>query len=214
MIGPIMVGPSSSHMAGVVRIGQVAHKVMEGVPDQALVTFHNSLAHTYRGHGSDRGIVAGLMNFSIDDPRILNAHEHASEAGFSFAFSVTLMGATHPNTVRVDMKRRGRQKTLLGESTGGGMIQIIELDGYRCFFTGREHTLIMYAKDLAGNIAKISALLFRQQRNIANMTVNRREKKKEVLYAIEIDEAITDEELNQLRGLPSVDQVIYIPSFC
>lgn len=214
MIGPVMIGPSSSHMAGVVRIGQVAHRLMGGVPEEALITFYNSLGHTYQGHGSAQGVVAGLLNFPIDDKRILRAHEHAKQVGLSFTFRSATRDNTHPNTLQITMVRKSKKRSLLGESVGGGMIQIIAMDDYRCFFTGKEHTLVIYAMDTAGNVAKLAALLFQQQGNIANMTVNRRARKDGTLYVIELDEPVASSVIKDMKAIPFVADVVYIPPIC
>ena len=207
----MMIGPSSSHMAGVIRIGMVAHRLMGAAPEHATVTFYNSLAHTYKGHGSAKGIIAGLLNFSIDDIRVLKSFEHAKNSGLSFVFKGAQRADVHPNTLLVEMVKEKKMRSVVGESIGGGAVQITSIDGFRCFFTGKENTLVIHAHDVAGNIAKTSNLLFAKQRNIANMTVNRSEKRKNVLYVIEIDDPITSEEIEEIADNPSVESVTHLP---
>ena len=120
MIGPIMIGPSSSHTAGVVRIGLAAYKILGGVPEQAEIIFYNSFAHTYEGHGSDRAILAGLLGFKTDDKKIKESITIASESGLQYSFkSVGNASTLHPNSIRVKVKRGEKSVEVLGESKGG-----------------------------------------------------------------------------------------------
>ncbi len=121
MIGPVMIGPSSSHTAGVVRIARAAIKILGGVPDEAEITFYNSFARTYEGHGSDRAIIAGLLDFPADDVRIKDALDIAHRHGLKYTFkSVGNASTLHPNSIRLVLKRGGREIEVLGESKGGG----------------------------------------------------------------------------------------------
>jgi L-serine dehydratase len=125
MIGPIMIGPSSSHTAGVVRIARAAIRVLGGIPDEANVIFYNSFAKTYEGHGSDRAIIGGLMDFKTDDIRIKDALELAKEKGLIFNFkSIGNSSVHHPNTIKLQLKKGERQVEIIGESLGGGVINI------------------------------------------------------------------------------------------
>ena len=128
MIGPVMIGPSSSHTAGVVRIAKVACKILGAVPDSAEIIFYNSFARTYEGHGSDRAILAGLMDFNTDDKRIREAIELAIQSGLKYHFkSVGNASTLHPNSIRIIITKGDRTIEVLGESKGGGVINISEV---------------------------------------------------------------------------------------
>ena len=132
MIGPVMIGPSSSHTAGVVRIARAAIRILGALPTEAVDTFYNSFARTYEGHGSDRAIVAGLLGYAPDDVRIRTAFEHAEAAGLKYTFqSIGNASTMHPNTIKVSLLdgATGHRAEVLGQSRGGGVIRIVEVDG-------------------------------------------------------------------------------------
>src|SRR6187402_970944 len=132
MIGPVMIGPSSSHTAGVVRIGRAAYKLLGGIPEEAEITFYNSFARTYEGHGSDRAIIAGLLDFKTDDKRIKEALELATAEKLNYKFkSIANASALHPNTIRLLLRKGERKIEVLGESKGGGLINIAEVNGFK-----------------------------------------------------------------------------------
>ena len=136
MIGPVMIGPSSSHTAGVVRIGLAAHKIMGGVPEEAEIIFYNSFARTYEGHGSDRAILAGLLGFKTDDKRIKESIEIASNEGLHYSFkSIGNASTLHPNSIRIKLMKGQKQVEVLGESRGGGLINIAEVNGFKADFS-------------------------------------------------------------------------------
>ncbi len=154
MIGPVMIGPSSSHTAGVVRIGRVARRLLGGQPEEAVITFYNSFARTYEGHGSDRAIISGLLDFKTDDKRIRTALDEAKSANMSYTFkSIGNASTMHPNTVKLNIKVRDKQIEVIGESRGGGLVNIAEVNGFAANFTASAHTLIIFAKDVKGSIA-------------------------------------------------------------
>src|SRR5687768_381143 len=149
MIGPVMIGPSSSHTAGVVRIGRASLKLLGIRPEQAEIVFYNSFARTYEGHGSDRAIIAGLLDYKTDDKRIKDALEIASTEGLKFNFkSVGNASALHPNTIRLNLKKSDKTIEVLGESKGGGLINIAEVNGFKADFSASLHTLIITAGDV------------------------------------------------------------------
>lgn len=144
MIGPVMIGPSSSHTAGVVRIARAAIKILGDTPDESEITFYNSFARTYEGHGSDRAIIAGLMDFGTDDKRIRESLEIAQQQGLNYTFkSVGNASALHPNSIRLKLKKGTRSVEVLGESKGGGIINIAEVNGFKADFSAALHTLII-----------------------------------------------------------------------
>lgn len=212
MIGPVMIGPSSSHTAGVVRIGLAARHIFGEQPDVAHITFYNSFATTYEGHGSDRAVIAGLLGFATDDDRIKNAFEHAQTANLEFHFKgVANAGIYHPNTVKINMEKQGKTLEVLGISRGGGLIAIREIDGFSCNLSGQYPTLIIQAGDVKGSIAFIASVIANDGVNIGTMTVNRTAKNGTARLFIEMDSEIKPIALEYLRQLSWVHEVKAIP---
>jgi L-serine dehydratase len=212
MIGPVMIGPSSSHTAGVVRIARAAVKILGGIPDEAEIIFYNSFARTYEGHGSDRAILAGLMDFETDDKRIKRAIEIATESGLKFHFkSVGNASTLHPNSIRLKLKKGNREVEVLGESKGGGIINIAEVNGFKADFTANLHTIIIFADDVKGSIAFIANVLAHDDCNIATMSVSRKGKNDIACQVIEMDSGIKTVTFDYLKSLKWIKEVIYIP---
>ncbi len=212
MIGPIMIGPSSSHTAGVVRIARAAVKLLGAIPDEADITFYNSFARTYEGHGSDRAILAGLLDYATDDPRIKDALDLAAQHGLSFHFkSVGNASTLHPNSIRLQLKKGSKSLEVIGESKGGGIINIAEVNGFRADFSTRQHTLVAFADDVKGTIAFIASVLANENCNIANMSVSRKGKHDLACQVIEMDSAIRPVTLQYLQSLSWMKELIYIP---
>jgi len=212
MIGPVMIGPSSSHTAGVVRIARAAVKLLGGIPDSADVTFYNSFARTYEGHGSDRAIIAGLMDFKTDDTRIKDALDLAKAQGLVYHFkSVGNASTMHPNTIKLNLKKGEQTLEVIGESRGGGLINIAEVNGFKADFSANLHTLIITAADVKGSVAFIADVLAHDDCNIATMSVSRKGKNDLAGLVIEMDSGLKDVTLAYLRSLSWVKQIIYIP---
>lgn len=212
MIGPVMIGPSSSHTAGVVRIARAAIKVLGGIPEHAVITFYNSFARTYEGHGSDKAIIAGLLNFKTDDIRIKKSFEIAEEKGLEYTFKSIGNAATfHPNTIKLNLKKGAEEVEVIGESRGGGVINITKVNGFTANFSAAMHTLIIYAKDVKGSIAFISNILNNDLINIATMSVSRKGKNDIACLVIEMDSGLKEISLAYLKSLEWVNNVIYIP---
>lgn len=212
MIGPVMIGPSSSHTAGVVRIGRVARRALGGTPRSVTITFYNSFATTYEGHGSDRAILAGLMDFKTDDERIRDALALATEAGIEYKFrSVGSASKHHPNSIRVTMTAPdGHTTEVLGVSRGGGLILIEEVDGFHCHFTAQTHTLIVEADDVPGAISFITTVLRHDHVNIATMTVSRKSKNGTAKHIIECDTGLRPLTVQYLQSIDWIQEVLYI----
>ena len=212
MIGPVMIGPSSSHTAGVVRIARIAVKLLGRIPEEVEITFYNSFARTYEGHGSDKAIIGGLLDFETDDSRIKKAFDFAEEAGLKYSFqSVGNDSTLHPNTIKLAIKNGKRNFEVTGISKGGGLVEIISVDGFNAHFSGQLHTLIMFAKDRAGSISFISSVLANEDCNIATMSVSRTGKDHIACLMIEADSKIRDLSLEYLKSLDWIQKVIYIP---
>lgn len=212
MIGPIMIGPSSSHTAGVVRIARAAIRVLGAKPTNAVITFYNSFARTYEGHGSDKAIVAGLLDYKTDDERIKTSFEQAEKAGLQYTFkSVGNASTMHPNTIKLNLTNGDRKVEVLGQSKGGGVINIAEVDGFDADFSANLHTLIIKAADIKGSIAYISNILSNDECNIATMSVSRKGKNDVACLVIEMDSGLRPLTLEYLRSLKWVNELIYIP---
>ncbi len=212
MIGPVMIGPSSSHTAGVVRIARVGIRLLGDHVKKAKITFYNSFARTYQGHGSDLAVVAGLLDFKTDDQRIKDAFEHAKKAKLNYSFqSVGNASLFHPNTIRLNLESESSKVDVVGESLGGGMINIAEVNGYNANFSARLHTLIITAADKKGTIAFISNVLTQDNCNIATMTVSRKGKYDSACHFIEMDSGLKSITLEYLKSLDWVEDIIYIP---
>lgn len=212
MIGPIMIGPSSSHTAGVVRIARAGVAILGGIPEEAEITFYNSFARTYEGHGSDRAIIAGLLDYKTDDKRIKEALDLAKEQGLTYHFrSVGNASTYHPNSIKLKLKKGDRSVELLGESKGGGVINIAEVNGFKADFTTSNHTIIIYADDVKGSVAFIASVLANDSCNIATMSVSRKGKNDLACLVIEIDSGIKDVTFAYLNSLNWVKEVISIP---
>ncbi len=212
MIGPVMIGPSSSHTAGVVRIAKAAIKVLGAIPEEAEIIFYNSFARTYEGHGSDRAILAGLMDFATDDKRIKEAIEIAEKSGIKYHFkSVGNASTLHPNSIRLTLKNGNRSIEVLGESRGGGMINIAEINGFKADFTANLHTIIIFADDVKGSIAFIADVIAHDDCNIATMSVSRKGKNDLACQVIEMDSGIKPVTFQYLMSLSWIKEVVYIP---
>lgn len=212
MLGPIMIGPSSSHTAGVVRIGRVAYFLLGGAPDEVKVSFYNSFAMTYKGHGSDKAILAGLMGFAVDDERIRDALAIAEAQGIHYTFDPVVSSAkSHPNTLYLHARRGTRQVTVEGISRGGGLILITAIDELHTNFTGQLPTLVIRARDVRGAVSFITAILAYDNVNIATLTVSRRAKDDLALQVYEMDEPLRPESLTYIQTLNWVSEATIIP---
>ena len=212
MIGPVMIGPSSSHTAGVVRIGRVARRLLGDKPEQADIIFYNSFARTYEGHGSDRAVIAGLLDYKTDDKRIKEALDIAPTEGLKFTFrSIGNASALHPNTVRLTLKKADRTIEVVGESKGGGLINIAEFNGFKADFSASHHTVVITARDVKGRIAFISDVQAHDDCNIATMSVSRKGKNDIACLVIEMDSGLKRVTLDYLRSLSWIQEIIYIP---
>lgn len=212
MIGPVMIGPSSSHTAGVVRIGRVGLRVLGEAVNEAEIIFYNSFARTYEGHGSDRAILAGLLDYSTDDVRIKDSIALAKEENLKYKFrSVGNASTLHPNTVKLSLTGSVRKVEIIGESLGGGVINISEIDGFSANFSASLHSLIIKADDVKGSISTIANILSNDDCNIATMSVSRKGKHGLACQVIEMDSGLKDVTLDYMKSLNWIKEVIYIP---
>lgn len=211
MIGPVMIGPSSSHTAGVARIGRVARLILGAEPTEAAITFFNSFATTYEGHGSDRAVVAGLLGYSPDDRRLRDALEIARQKGVQLRWrALNSAPKLHPNTLLIEAKAGERQVSVMGVSRGGGLITVVEIDGFHANIVGQSHLLLVLADDIPGSIALITTPIAQDGCNVATLIVTRRARQKDAKLIFELDDPISPETLEHLRGLHWVKEVVYI----
>lgn len=205
IIGPIMIGPSSSHTAGAVRLGQMARTILNQEPVQAKIYLHGSFAETYKGHGTNLAIVAGLLGMKTDDERIPDALVHAARTGFVPEFIPADLGPVHPNTVRLEvLGREGRMAVVTGSSVGGGRILVTEIDGFPVELSGDYNTLMVVHQDQPGVVAQVTTLLAAAQVNIAQMRVSRLKKGAIALAVLETDHVVEAPLLEMVRRLPAV----------
>jgi len=204
ILGPVMIGPSSSHTAGASRIGYVARQLLNEKPVQALITLYNSFAKTHKGHGTDRAIVGGIIGFGPDDPRIRNSFEIAKKGGLEWEFKfVGDFGRFHSNTAKVKLTGEGGGSVeVTGASLGGGRIRIQEIEGFRVDFNAQAHTLVVIADDVPGSIKNISGAIAERGTNIANMYVSRNEKLANMV--IEVDQSVDKDSLKKIESFPWV----------
>lgn len=211
IIGPVMVGPSSSHTAGAARIGQVARKLLGENVKEAAIYLHGSFLATGRGHGTDRAIVAGLLGLSVDDSRIPDSFELADQSGLQFTFEgINLQGA-HPNSVKLEVTGAGgRRLEVIAASIGGGRIRICEIDGLTANFSAETPTLVVYNQDRPGCIVKVTSRLGDAGINIGTMQVYRDERGGHAVMVIEVDQEVPADCIAELEQEEGIEKVTYL----
>lgn len=213
VIGPNMIGPSSSHTAGALRISLLATQMMSGEVKSAKFLLYGSFARTYQGHGTDRALVGGILGFKPDDPRIRESFEIAKERGISYSFEFDYDDDTvHPNTVDITLRSENSFVTVRGESVGGGRAIIRRINGVEIEFTGLYNTIMIYHLDRPGVVARLTNVLADNQINIAFMRLYREQKGKRAYMIIETDETIPTPVSEQLNRLESVERALIIPT--
>ncbi|MCR4672262.1 MAG: L-serine ammonia-lyase, iron-sulfur-dependent subunit beta [Lachnospiraceae bacterium] len=216
IIGPVMIGPSSSHTAGALRLGKVAMKVLDGrEPSEVTVELSGSFAKTYRGHGTDRALLAGIMGYKSNDEEIKDAFEIAKERGIDYRFISTEIPGTHPNTARITIKSKdGSVITVQGASIGGGNIRVDNINGLKVDFNGDHNTILILHQDRPGVIAEVTNLMREKfsDVNIGNFRLTRPVKGGHALMTIEIDAVPPEGMIEELRKLDYVLNVILIKS--
>lgn len=213
IIGPGMIGPSSSHTAGAVRLGLIAHALAEGRFSAAKIFFHGSFATTGRGHATDRGIVAGLLGFAPDDERLKDSIALAEKQGISLEFTTADLGEqAHPNTARIITRHPSREDIqITGASIGGGIIRIQEINRYETNFSGALDTLVIWHHDSPGFLAKITTLLSCVEANIATIQTARRARNTDALTVIEVDAPVRPDLISVMHQIKNVEHVVQIP---
>ncbi len=207
IIGPVMIGPSSSHTAGAARIGRVARTLFGRQPEWARIHLYGSFAQTYKGHGTDVAIIGGLLDYDTFDERIKTAFTEATQLGMTFEFIAEEEEAAHPNTARLVIGDSEGTMELTGISIGGGTMEVIDLNGFPLRLSGHYPALLVVHDDRSGVIASVSNVIAAQGMNIAHMEVGRKEKGEMALMVIEVDQMIDAALLNELQALSHVTQV-------
>ncbi len=213
ILGPVMVGPSSSHTAGAVRIGYAARKLLQDKPVEAKIGLHGSFADTGTGHGTDRALVAGLLGMKPDDTRIPDSFQIAARQGLSFSFETVQLKEAHPNTAILTLRgESGRCLEIQAASIGGGRIMIRKLDGIEISFSLEKPTLIVNNEDKPGYVARVAALLSEEQINIASMQLYRNHKTGHAIMVLETDQRVSEAAVSALAGSEGILKAAYFNS--
>ena len=214
IIGPVMIGPSSSHTAGAVRIGRVANKLMDGqTPASVEIILSGSFAQTYRGHGTDRALLAGIMGYHSYAEEIRDALDIATRRGIRYEFIKKDIPGAHPNTARIHYRLEdGSEGTVQGASIGGGNIRVDLVNGMKVDFSGDSNTMLVMHRDRPGVIASVTNLMRWEyaELNISNFHLSRTERGGDAIMTIEIDTLPPDTLVDDIRKLPNVTNALLI----
>ena len=213
IVGPVMIGPSSSHTAGAARLGLLARAIFGAEPTRARVTLHGSFASTGRGHGTDRALAAGLLGMGIDAPRLPDALDLARSRGLDITFEEADLGDWHPNTARFELSdETGRSMSVTGSSLGGAEVVVTRIDGFDVEITGELPVLVVAHLDRPGVIAEVTATLAEGGVNIASMADSRRRRGERALMLIDTDEPVPPETAQRVRLIGDVNEVRTVPA--
>lgn len=211
IVGPVMIGPSSSHTAGAVRIGKITRMLLNEEVAEVLIKLHGSFADTYKGHGTDNALLGGLMGFSTEDERIRQSSDLAKKAGMNYRIETVSLHDAHPNTAVIEARgKSGKKVTVTGASVGGGNIVIKKINGLDVEFTGQYHTLIVHHRDKPGVIANVTGTVGHNNINIAGMRVYRSSKGGEAIMVIETDQQVNEKAVAEIKREANVVEAIYI----
>ena len=211
IIGPVMIGPSSSHTAGAARIGKIARMLLGSEPVEAKIGLWGSFQKTYRGHGTDKALIGGLLGYECDDPRLRDSLADAQRLGLRYSFENARLKRAHPNTVVLTVTGAdGRRLCVQAASIGGGEIVVQSVDGLEADISGHANTLIIMHRDTPGMIALISGEVAASGLNIATMRVFRRDEGGEAMMALELDGAADAALIRRLQALDDVNHVSYL----
>ena len=212
IIGPVMVGPSSSHTAGAVKIGNVARKLMGENIIRARILFHGSFQQTGKGHGTDKAIVAGLLGFSVDDERIPKSFTYAKQSKMKYSFGKIDLGEeAHPNSVKLLLEGENEKKLeVVSSSIVGGQIRIVALDGLATNFSGDVPTLIVHNVDQPGHVAEVTSMMEKNKVNIASMELYRSRRGGNAVMVLECDQEVPKQAIDSLKNLEGIVKVTYL----
>jgi L-serine dehydratase, iron-sulfur-dependent, beta subunit len=205
IIGPVMIGPSSSHTAGAARIGRMARHLLGQPAVKAHILLAGSFAHTYKGHGTDKAILAGIMDMAPDDKRIRESLEIAEKEGIEYTFEPGELENCHPNTAKITLTGAdGKTLVMQASSVGGGNIMVTEINGLKVEISGQYATLIVVHKDEPGMIAKVTTIMSWHDMNIFNFMLSREKKGGTAVMTIEVDGVIGEAINQEISQLPNV----------
>jgi L-serine dehydratase len=211
IMGPVMVGPSSSHTAGAVKIGFTARQLLRDEIQKADIFLHGSFLATGKGHGTDKALIAGLLGMKTDDERIPYSFQLADEKGMSYTFTGTELRNVHPNSVLLKLTgKSGRTMEIVASSIGGGSIKICRIDGVDANFCACYPTLIVYNVDKPGLVSEVSTMLGQKHINIATLQLYRDRRGGIAIMIIECDQEVAPTEVETLKSLEGVEKIIYL----
>ncbi|HEX2059624.1 MAG TPA: L-serine ammonia-lyase, iron-sulfur-dependent subunit beta [Thermoanaerobaculia bacterium] len=210
VMGPVMVGPSSSHTAGTARLGRVAREILDEDPVEVRFYLHPPLAATYRGHGSDFALVGGSIGLNVDDPRIPEAIRIAEQMGVDITFSEEDLGEVHPNTVRIETRGPNREVEIVGSSIGGGVIEVFKINGFQTRFKGDSPVLLLFYRDRPGMIAEVAKTIADEGINIASLYCSRKQRGKDAFMEVDVDSPLSREALQRICSLEDVADARYL----
>lgn len=204
IIGPTMIGPSSSHTAGAVRIGLVARDLFNQLPNQVDIYLYGSFMETYKGHGTDVALVGGLLGYDTDDDRIQKSLEVAETAGMKVNFIEMAEERSHPNTAIINMRNAEKEISVEGVSIGGGKIEVVAINGFNIAISGNYPALLVFHKDTFGTIGKVANILGDSSINVGSMQVSRKEKGDQALMTCELDDAVNKDIIEKIKNVDGV----------
>jgi L-serine dehydratase len=208
-MGKVMVGPSSSHTAGACQIGYIANRLVGGIPDKVKILFHGSFAETWKGHGSDVAILAGLLGMRPDDRQIPNAYDIAKEKELNFEFDFVDLGSDyHSNSVKLILEKNNKTITLVASSIGGGNVRIMEINDIEAGFRGNRPMVIIINEDKVGVLSKITTAISHHNVNIISMKLTRKDLEKVALGWIELSGNAPQDLINEIKQIKEVKEVI------
>lgn len=211
ILGPVMVGPSSSHTAGAVRIGFISRRLLQEKPVKAEILLHGSFATTGSGHGTDKALIAGLLGMKPDDIRISQSFELAKKEGLTFSFANVNLKDVHPNTAILKLTgEKGRTLKVQAASIGGGRIMVHQLDGIQVNFSAEKPTLIVHNLDQPGHVAEVTSMLAHKSVNVAAMQLYRDKRGGYAVMVLELDQTVPEEAIKWLEHLEGIIKVTYI----
>lgn len=210
IIGPAMIGPSSSHTAGAVRIGRFARRLLGEQPTEANICFYGSFAETFKGHGTDLAVMGGILDYNTDDEKIRDSLHYAEVAGIHVTFSTATAADCHPNTVKIRLKGQEQQIEVMGASIGGGTIVIQKINGFDIKCTGELPALVIHHDDYPGVLASITTSLHQRNINIGFITTDRTGRTAKALTVVETDDSLSPDVCQWLAKLPHVNQVTLV----
>ena len=208
IIGPVMVGPSSSHTAGAARIGLLARNLFGGQAEKVDIYLYGSFRDTYQGHATDVALLGGLLGYDTDDDRIIRAKEEAKLNNMEYSIIEMNEERSHPNTAVLHLFKGEEELVIEGVSIGGGKIELVSINGYNINLSGNYNALLVFHKDEFGTIARVTTKLGDEELNISQMSVSRKEKGQVALMTVELDDTISKEALEEIRAVKGVDRVI------